>query len=152
MNIARHVGWPSGTGALSKAVAALMIALGVGVCPGATVAQNENRALVVGRWEGRITFGESAPAVLEFSEAGGALVWKYSYKYDLNLWGDAAGTVTSFSPPALELAGAWTKHAVPGAAGTTVRFALTIDGDRLNGTVTAEMNNTPVTVSLVRKK
>ena len=73
------------------------------------------------------------------------------YRYDPDLWGDAEGAVTSLSPRALELAGAWRKHAVSGAAGTKIRFTLTIDGDRMNGTVTAEMNNTPVTVSLARK-
>ena len=110
----------------------------------------------------RQSFGEadhgSEPGVLNGAAlvntqlSGGALAWTYSYKYDVNLWGDAAGTVTSFSAPALELDGAWTKHAVSGAVGTKLKFALKVDGDRMNGTVTAEMNNTPVTVSLVRKK
>jgi len=119
-------------------------------CP---VADAQTPATLLGTWEGRVTFGESAPATLEFSEDAGTLKWKYSFKYDAAvLWGDAAGTVTSFSPPALELAGAYTKHAVPGAVGTGVKFTLTVDGDHMKGTVVAEMNNEPVAVSLTKRK
>jgi hypothetical protein len=115
-------------------------------------AQEPARAMLLGTWEGKVTFGESARAVLEFSEQAGAIRWTYSFKYDPVLWGDAEGTVTSFSPPALQLAGTWTRHAVAGAAGTGVTFTLTVDGDRMTGTVTAAMNNTPVEISLTRKK
>jgi hypothetical protein len=137
---------------LSKlAVAAVATLMGLGACSGA-LAQDSRRAMVLGTWEGRATFGESAPAVLTFSESAGALRWTYSFKYDAVLWGDAEGTVTSFSPPALALAGAWTKHAVSGAAGTGVKFALTVAGDQMTGTVIAAMNNTPVQLSLTRKR
>ncbi len=108
--------------------------------------------MVLGTWEGKVIFGESARAVLEFSGPAGPIKWTYSFKYDPVLWGDAEGTVTSFAPPTLELAGAWTKHAVAGAVGTRVKFILTIDGDQMKGTVIAEMNNAPVEVSLTRKK
>jgi hypothetical protein len=50
------------------------------------------------------------------------------------------------------LAGAYTKHAVPGAVGTGVKFTLTVDGDQMKGTVVAEMNNAPVAVSLTKRK
>lgn len=139
-------------GRIGRGAIVLAIALGLAVEPAAVAAQDAGRALVLGQWEGRVTFGESARASLDFAESGGTLAWKYSYKYDPNLWGEAEGTVTSFSPPALELAGAWTKHAVPGAVRTKIRFSLKVEGDRMNGTVIAEMNNTPVTVSLARKK
>jgi hypothetical protein len=118
----------------------------------ATDAQDDLRATVLGTWQGRAIFGESAPAVLTFSESAGALRWTYSYKYDAGLWGEAEGTVTSFSPPALTLAGAWTKHAVSAAVGTGVKFALTVAGDQMTGSVTAAMNNTPVQLSLTRKR
>jgi hypothetical protein len=118
----------------------------------AALAQETARAMVLGTWEGKVTFGETAPAVLEFSESAGTLKWTYSFKYDPVLWGDAAGSVTSLSPPMLALAGAWTKHAVSGAVGTGVKFTLTVDGDQMKGTVIADMNNTPLEVSLHRKK
>ena len=51
--------------------------------------------------------------MLVFSNAGGALKWTYRFKYDVVLWGDAEGTVISFTPPTIQLAGTWTKHAVP---------------------------------------
>jgi len=130
-------------------VMATLIALSL--CP-AAIAQDPARAMLVGRWEGTATFGESSPAVLVFSDEGGSLKWTYSFKYDVVLWGDAAGTVTSFSPPTLQLAGTWTKHAVPGAAGTGVKFTLKVDGDRMTGTEVADMNNTPVAMALTRKK
>ena len=82
---------------------------------------------------GHRTFGESSPAVLVFSNAGGALKWTYRFKYDVVLWGDAEGTVTSFTPPTIQLAGTWTKHAVPGAAGTGLKFTLNVDGDQMKG-------------------
>ncbi len=130
----------------------LMVTLiGLATCPPA-VGQETARAMLLGRWEGKVAFGESAPAVLDFSEQAGTLTWSYSFKYDPVLWGDAVGSVTSFSPPTLALAGAWTKHAVSGAVGTGIRFSLTIDGDRMKGTVIAEMNNTPLEVTLTRKK
>ena len=125
--------------------------IGLGICSGA-FAQDASRAMLVGRWEGTVTYGESSPAVLVFTESAGSLAWTYSFKYDVVLWGDAAGAVTSFSPPALALAGAWTKHAVPGAVGTGIKFTLTVNGDQMKGTVIADMNNTPLTVSLTRKK
>ena len=130
----------------------LMAALiGLSLCP-AAVAQDPARAMLVGRWEGTATFGESSPATLVFSDTGGSLKWTYSFKYDVVLWGDAAGTVTSFSPPNLQLAGTWTKHAVPGAAGTGLKFTLTVDGDHMTGTEVADMNGQPITMSLTRKK
>lgn len=134
------------------ALTAAAAMIGLCRCP-AAVAQESTRAMLLGTWEGTVAFGESAPAVLEFSEAAGTLKWTYSFKYDAAvLWGDAAGTMSSFSPPALELAGAYTKHAVPGAVGTGIKFTLTVDGDHMKGTVIAEMNNLPVTVSLMRKR
>jgi hypothetical protein len=132
-------------------LAVMAIVIGVGMCSKA-VAQETPRAMVLGTWEGKVIFGESARAVLEFSESAGTLKWTYSFKYDPVLWGDAEGTVTSFSPPALALAGKWTKHAVPGAVGTGIKFALTIDGDQMKGTVIADMNNAPLEVSLIRKR
>ncbi|HXJ81385.1 MAG TPA: hypothetical protein VMS64_22240 [Candidatus Methylomirabilis sp.] len=126
-----------------------LIALGTG---SAAVAQDGARAMVLGTWEGTATFGGSSPAVLNFSESAGTLAWTYSFRYDSVLWGDAAGTVSSLSPPSLALAGAWTKHAVPGAVGTGVKFTLTVDGDQMKGTVIADMNNEPVALSLTRKK
>ena len=137
-----------------RSLVALALAIAVVLSAGAVVtgAQEADRGLVLGRWEGRITFGESAPAVLEFSAADGTIRWTYSFRYDVNLWGEAEGTVSSLTPPALDLAGAWTKHAVAGARGTKIRFTLKIDGDRMNGTVTAEMNSTPVAIALTRKK
>jgi hypothetical protein len=38
------------------------------------------------------------------------------------------------------------------AAGTGVKFLLTLDGDRMKGTLTAEINNLPIEVSSTRKK
>jgi hypothetical protein len=125
--------------------------VGLGTCA-PVVAQEKAHAMVLGTWEGKVTFGESAPAALQFAEAAGTLKWSYHFKYDPVLWGDAEGTVTSLSPPTLELAGAWTKHAVPGAVGTKVTFTLTIDGDQMKGSVSAEMNNTSLPISLTRKK
>jgi hypothetical protein len=133
------------------ALTLMVTLLGLGACS-AAVAQDIPRAMLLGTWEGKVTFGESAPAVLQFSEAGGAITWTYSFRYDPVLWGDAAGTITSFSPPSLVLAGAWTKHAVAGAAGTGLRFAITVEGDQMTGTVTADMNNAPLPISLTRKK
>jgi hypothetical protein len=127
------------------------ILIGLGLCP-VVLAQDPARAMLVGRWEGTATFGESSPAVLVFSEAGGALKWTYSFKYDVVLWGDAAGTIASFTGSNLQLTGAWTKHAVPGAAGTGVKFTLTVDGDQMKGTQIADMNNQPIAISLTRKK
>jgi len=135
---------------LLLAVAAALIGLDTTCAP--ALAQEPARTMVLGRWEGKVTFGESAPAVLEFSGSAGTITWTYSFKYDPVLWGDAEGTVTSFSPPVLELAGAWTKHAVAGAAGTRVKFTLTVEGEQMKGTVTAEMNNTPLEISLTRKR
>jgi hypothetical protein len=131
-------------------VALLATILGLALCPPA-ISQERSRALL-GTWEGKVTFGESGRATLVFTEAAGALGWTYTFRYDPVLWGDAEGTVTSLALPALQLAGAWTKHAVSGAVGTKLRFVLAVDGDRMTGTVTAEMNNTPLEVSLVRKK
>lgn len=136
---------------LSIVLTVLATLIAFGTCPVA-VAQDPARAMLVGRWEGTATFGESSPATLVFVEAGGTLKWTYSFKYDVVLWGDAAGTVTSFAPPTLQLAGAWTKHAVPGAAGTGVKFTLAVDGDQMKGTQIADMNNTPIAISLTRKK
>jgi hypothetical protein len=135
---------------LFLAMTAVLIGLGTTCAP--ALAQEPTRAMMLGTWEGKVTFGESARAVLEFSGPAGAIKWTYSFKYDPVLWGDAEGTVTSFSPPTLELAGAWTKHAVPGAVGTGVKFTLAIDGDQMKGTVIAEMNNAPLEISLTRKK
>jgi hypothetical protein len=135
---------------LFLAVPAALIGLVLACFP--THAQAPGRATLLGAWAGKVTFGESAPALLEFSERAGVIRWTYSFKYDPVLWGDAEGTVTSFSPPTLRLAGAWTKHAVAGAAGTGVTFTLSVDGDRMKGTVTAAMNNTPLAISLTRKK
>jgi hypothetical protein len=137
---------------LRNLVLTLMATLIALLACSAAMAQENPRAMLLGTWEGKVTFGESAPAVLKFSEAAGALKWAYTFKYDPVLWGDAEGTVTSFSPPALELTGVWTKHAVAGAAGTGIRFALTVDGGQMKGTVTADMNNTPLQISLTRKK
>lgn len=127
------------------------VLIGLGTCSPA-VAQEAAHAILIGKWEGKVRYGESAPAMLQFSDTAGTLKWSYSYKYDPVLWGDAEGTVTSLSPPRLELAGAWTKHAVPGAVGTAIKFTLTVDGDQMKGTVIAEMNNMPVEISLTRKK
>ena len=116
------------------------------------IAQDGARATVLGTWEGKATFGGSSPAVLTFSSSAGILAWTYSFRYDSVLWGDAAGTVASFTPPSLALTGAWTKHAVPGAVGTGVKFTLTVNGDQMEGTVIADMNNESVALSLTRKK
>ena len=80
------------------------------------------------------------PAVLAQDPARAMLVGRWE------------GTVASFSAPNLQLAGAWVKHAVPGAAGTGVKFTLTVDGDQMKGTEVADMNNTPIAISLTRKK
>ena len=135
---------------LSIRLTLLATILALATCPPG-LAQEKSRALL-GTWEGKVTFGESARASLVFTETAGALRWIYSFKYDPVLWGDAEGTVTSFTPPALQLSGAWTKHAVSGAAGTRLRFVLAVDGDQMKGTVTAEMNNIPAEISLTRKK
>jgi hypothetical protein len=138
-------------------VTAVLIAL---VCP-AAVAQETLREMVVGQWEGTATsgqcggpatFGESAQVSLVFSETAGRLTWTFSYRYDPDLWGDAEGTVTAFTPPAVELMGPWAEHAVPDVVGTGVRFSLTIDGDRMKGTVMAEGDDIPLVLSLTRTK
>ena len=135
-------------------ILAVTVALiGSGTTPSPALAQEALHTTLLGTWEGKVIFGESAPAVLEFSVAsGGSVRWTYRFKFDPVLWGDAEGTVTSFSPPTLELAGAWTKHAVAGAAGTRVKFHLAVDGDLMKGIVIAEMNNTPVQISLTLKR
>jgi hypothetical protein len=92
---------------LFLAVTAALI--GLGPCSPA-LAQEATRAMVLGTWEGKVSFGESARAVLEFSERAGTIRWTYRFRYDPVLWGDAEGTVT------------------------------------------AEMNNTPLEISLTRKK
>jgi hypothetical protein len=132
-------------------IAALAIT-GLSRCP-VVVAQENAQAMLLGTWQGKVAFGDSAPAVIEFSESAGTVKWEFSFKHDATvLWGDAAGTVMSFSPPALELAGAYTKHAVSGVVGTRVKFSLTVDGDRMTGTLIPDISKLPVAVSLTRKK
>jgi hypothetical protein len=129
---------------------AFMIGMG-GVS--ATGAQDQARAKVLGVWEGTLTYGATASAVMEFTQDGETIKWRYSFRTTSEiLWGDAEGTVTSFSPPILEARGVYNKHSVPGGAGTGVKASLTVDGDQMKGTVTADLNNLPIQVSLTRKK
>jgi hypothetical protein len=132
-------------------VAAVMI--GLGGVSGARAQHEEARAKVLGVWEGKLTYAATAPTVMEFTQDGKTIKWTCIFRTSSNiLWGDAEGTVTSFSPPRLEATGVYTKHSVPGGAGTAVKFSLTLDGDQMKGTAMAEMNNLPVEVSLTRKK
>ena len=131
-------------------VAAALI--GVGGIPIAR-AQDQAHAKVLGVWEGTLTFGPTVPTVMEFTQHGDAITWTCSYRESSDvLWGDVEGTVTSFSPPNLEATGVYTKHAVSRMAGTGVKLSLTLDGDHMKGTLTAEINNLPIEVSLNRKK
>jgi hypothetical protein len=123
------------------AISALSIAL----------AQGDARAMIVGAWEGTISFGPSWPAAMEFSDDAGTLRWKASFKGDERFYGDAEGTVIRFSPPALELVGAYTKHSTANARGTRIRFTLTLDGNRMTGTAIPEINNLSIGVSLTKK-
>jgi hypothetical protein len=141
--------------ALRKMIGMAMVAaalIGVG---GVLVAraQDQAGAKVLGVWEGTLTFGATAPAVMEFTRHGETIKWTCRYRTGSDvLWGDAEGTVTAFSPPILEAIGVYTKHAVSRMAGTGVTLSLTLDGDHMKGTLTAEMNNLPIEVSLTRKK
>jgi hypothetical protein len=142
-------------------VTAVLIALSV--CP-AAVAQETLPEMVLGQWEGTATSGQcggpadtatfagSTQVSLVFSETAGRLTWTFSYRYDPDLWGNAEGTVTAFTPPAVELMGPWTEHAVRDVVGTGVRFSLTIDGDRMKGTVMAEGDDIPLVLYLTRTK
>lgn len=130
--------------------AAALIGLG-----GVLVAQGQDqaRAKVLGVWAGTFTYGATAPTVMEFTQDGETIKWTCSFRTSGDiLWGDAEGSVTSFSAPSLEATGVYTKHSVPGGAGTGVKFSLTLDGDRMKGTLTEDMNNLPIEVSLTRKK
>jgi hypothetical protein len=115
-------------------------------------AQEEMRARLVGVWEGALSYGGVAgPGFMEFFEEGGVLKWKSSFATTSKiLWGDAAGTVTTLAPPRLEAVGVFTKHHA-GAERTRVTFVLTLVGDELKGTATAEINNLPTEVSLKRR-
>jgi len=116
-------------------------------------AQDQARAKVLGVWEGTINFGASARTVMEFTADGETIRWKCSYRTTSNiLWGDAEGTVTSFSAPNLEASGVYTKHSVAGTEGTRVKFALALEGDQMKGTAIPEMTNLPAAVSLTRRK
>jgi hypothetical protein len=116
-------------------------------------AQDQARAKVVGVWEGTINFGSWAPAVMQFTADGETIRWKCSFRTASNiLWGDAEGTVTSFSDPNLEASGVYTKHSVAGIEGTPVKFSLALQGDQIKGTATHQMTNVPAAVSLTRKK
>jgi hypothetical protein len=59
--------------------------------------------------------------------------------------------VTVLAPPRAEAVGVFTKHHA-GAERTRVRFVLSLVGDELKGTATAEINNLPTEVSLTRRK
>src|SRR5262245_57415410 len=133
---------------LALAAATLFVVSGLWV----VTAQDSERAMVLGAWVGTVTYAASAPASMEFSDDGGIIKWKFGFKASPDLYGDAEGTVTSFSSSALEAVGVYTNHSVPGARGTAIRFALKLDGDRMTGTATAAMNNLPITVSLTKKK
>jgi hypothetical protein len=130
----------------------LAVAMGLGgVSMGR--AQDEARAKLLGVWEGTVNFAATAPATMEFTQDGQTVRWKCSFRTSSNiLWGDAEGAVTSFSFPRLEASGVYTKHSVPGGVGTGLKFSLTLVGDQLKGTATAEMNNIPAQVSLTRQK
>jgi hypothetical protein len=115
--------------------------------------QEQARGKVLGVWEGTLTFGATIPTVMEFTQHGETITWTCSYRESSDvLWGDAEGTVTTFSPPTLEATGVYTKHAVSRMAGTGVKLSLTLDGDHMKGILTAEINNLPIEVSLTRKK
>jgi hypothetical protein len=131
-------------------VAAILIGVGGGVL--VVRAQDQARARVLGVWEGTLTFGATAPAVMEFTQHGETIKWTCRYRSSDVLWGDVEGTVTAFSPPTLEATGVYTKHAVSRMAGTGVKLSLILDGDHMKGTLTAEMNSLPIDVSLARKK
>jgi hypothetical protein len=119
--------------------------------PSIAPAQDSARAALVGVWEGTISFGPSWPAATEFPDDAGTLRWKASFRGDERFYGDAEGTVTRFSPPTLELVGAYTQHSIANARGTRIRFMLTLDGNRLTGTAIPEVNNLAIGVSLTRK-
>jgi len=131
-------------------VLAVVLVVGGG---SAALAQEAARAKLLGVWQGMLRFGTTAPATMEFFEDGGVLKWKCSFSTSSKiLWGDAEGTVTTLALPKVEARGVYTKHSVPGGAGTGVTFALTLDGDQLNGQATADMNQIATAVTLTRKK
>jgi hypothetical protein len=133
-------------------LAAAVVLLGPGWTSGAA-AQEDARARLLGVWEGALKYGGVAgPGFMEFFEEGGVLRWKSSFATTSKfLWGDAEGTVTILVPPRLEAVGIFTKHHA-GAERTRVTFVLTLVGDELKGTATAEINNLPTEVSLKRRK
>src|SRR5262245_56253982 len=90
------------------------------------LAQDGARAAVLVAWDGTVSFGPSWPAAMEFSDDQGTLRWKASFRADERFYGDAEGTVTSFTPPKLELVGAYTSHSTVSARGTRIRFSLTV--------------------------
>ena len=128
------------------------VVLGSGWMSGAA-AQEDARARLLGVWEGALKYGGVAgPGFMEFFEEGGVLRWKSSFATTSKiLWGDAEGTVTILVPPRLEAVGIFTKHHA-GAERTRVTFVLTLVGNELKGTATAEINNLPTEVSLKRRK
>ena len=117
------------------------------------LAQDSARAAVVGPWEGTISYAATWPASMEFSDDAGTLRWKASFKTtDKRFFGEAEGTVTSFSPPTLELDGAYTKHSLPNARGTRIKFTLTLHGNRMTGTAIPEINKLRIKVSMTKKQ
>jgi hypothetical protein len=132
----------------------LVISLGVAAMVAlCLVAIAQERASdVVGPWEGSAGISTRVVATMEISADAGAVKWKYSFKGGgQGQWGDADGTVASFSPPTLELSGTWTAHSNVRLRGTGVRFAFTLDGDQMKGTGLSAANNTPFAVSLMKK-
>jgi hypothetical protein len=131
---------------------AAAVVLGPGWMSGAP-AQEAERVRLLGVWEGALKYADvSGPGFMEFFEEGGVLKWKSSFATTSKiLWGDAEGTVTVLAPPRVEAVGVFTKHHA-GAERTRVRFVLSLVGDELKGTATAEINNLPTEVSLTRRK
>ena len=116
-------------------------------------AQEAARARLLGVWEGALKYsGVTGPGFMEFFEEGGVVKWKSSFATTSKiLWGDAEGTVTVLTPPTVEAVGVLTKHHA-GAERTRVRYVLSLIGDELKGTATAEIDNLPLEVSLTRRK
>jgi hypothetical protein len=133
---------------------AAAVVLGPGWISGAS-AQEDARTRLLGVWEGALTLKhlDTGPGSMEFFEEGGVLRWKSSFATTSKiLWGDAEGTVTILDPARLEAVGRFTKYHAPGAEGTRVKYVLSLVGDELKGTATAEINNLPLEVSLKRRK